>query len=93
MMTDEFLNWLKSEKIESSKFEKMIWEMKWGLYQKYFWKKHKMWLSIYPYTDKFGGRISSFWNVIHFDSNFVTNSTKDAQNRIVEKAFELIKEL
>lgn len=93
MITDEFVNWLESEKIKSSKFEKMIWEMKWGIYQKYFWINNSWWLSIYPYTDKFGGRIDKFWDECLFNSNFITNSPRDAQNRLIKQAFVMEDEI
>lgn len=33
MITENFEEWLVSQKIKKSYFEKMIWEMKWGVCQ------------------------------------------------------------
>lgn len=89
MITENFEKWLVSQKINKLDFENMIWEMKWGVYQKYFWKNEKWWLSIYPYTDKFGGKIESFWGDVHLNIHFITNNPEHAQKKLIEKAFEL----
>ena len=88
-MMDIFEEWLNLEKIKKSDFENMSWEIKWGIYQRYFWENKQWWLSIYPYSDKFGGRIDKFWGECIFNSNFITNSPEDAQNRIIKEAFKL----
>lgn len=89
MITENFEKWLVSQKINKLDFENMIWEMKWGVYQKYFWENEKWWLSIYPYTDKFGGKVESFWDNVHLNIHFITNNPEQAQKKLVEKAFKL----
>ena len=106
-MTEEFQEWYKKEypkcfwrgkkkkgvfKTERLDFDLLAWEMQWGIYQLYFWHTKKWWLSIYPYTDKFGGKIRGFWDEGQATRNFITNVPHQAQKMIVETAFELIKE-
>lgn len=64
----------------------------WGVYQLYFWETKRWWISIYPYTDKFGGKIRGFWDEGVYTCNFITNVPEQAQKQIVEAAFELYEE-
>lgn len=88
-MTKHFEEWLVVQKINIFDFKNMIWEMKWGVYQKYFWETKSWWLYIYPYTDKFGGKIESFWGDVHLNIKFITNNPEQAQNKLIEKSFKL----
>lgn len=103
-MTEEFIEWYEKEypnclwrkKSISKKididFDTLSWDMRWGIYQLYFWDSKKWWLSIYPYTDKFGGKIRGFWDEGYSTRNFITNVPHQAQEMIVEVAFEMLKE-
>ena len=97
-MTDEFQEWANNEYGElielafEGGFSDFPWSMQWGAYQLYFWETKKWWLSIYPYTDKFGGKIEGFWDEGHGNRNFITNVPEQAQKKIVEVAFEKLKE-
>ncbi|MEK6829095.1 MAG: hypothetical protein AABY15_03130 [Nanoarchaeota archaeon] len=92
-MNKKFEEWLKDIKLDSTIsniFDNFPWSMRWGIYQKYFWETKGYWLSIYPYTDKFGGRIDRFWDERIFYSNFITNNPEEAQKKLVDKAFEMV---
>jgi len=86
-MTEEFKEWIKEE-YPKGDFEELKWEMQWGIYQLYFWEKKKWWISIYPYTDKFGGKIREFWGEKIVTRNFITNNPAQAQEKLVIIAFE-----
>lgn len=106
-MTEEFKKWYneeyanclctwKANKEESDlerqiDFDGLSWEMQWGIYQLYFWDTKKWWLSIYPYTDKFGGKIEGLWDKGVATRNFITNVPFQAQEKIVNLAFEKLK--
>jgi len=107
-MTEEFKEWYKEEykhcfwrtqrgtsvlKVEKADFNELSWEMQWGIYQLYFWHTQSWWISIYPYTDKFGGNIKGLWDEGIATRNFITNVPSQAQEKIVEVAFEKLKEL
>jgi len=98
-MNKEFEDWVNSnygELVElafEDGFLGFPWSMQWGVYQKYFWETKRWWISIYPYTDKFGGKIEKFWDEGISTNNFITNVPEQAQRKIVDKAFEIIKEL
>lgn len=89
-MTVDFENWLN---IDPDKFYDLPWEYQWGTYQRYFWDLNKWVISIYPYTDKIGGRIDTFWDEGIINIGFITNNPVDAQERIVEEAFKLLETL
>ena len=106
-MTEEFKEWYKEKyphhymrskkkkgvyKTERLGFELLSWEMQWGIYQLYFWSVKKWWLSIYPYTDKFGGKIRGFWDEGHYTCDFITNVPHQAQEQLVKAAFKKLKE-
>jgi len=94
-MNEKFEEWLSKNYGELTElaFEDGLsgfpWSMQWGVYQKYFWETKSWWLSIYPYTDKFGGRIDKFWDEGQYKCNFITNVPEQAQKRLVEAAFKL----
>jgi hypothetical protein len=94
-MNKQFEEWLIGEfgfdKIEqmSPKFEAIDFSMQWGVYQLFFWKTKGWWLSIYPYSDKFGGKIEKFWSEGVFNCDFITNVPEQAQKKLIDKAFEI----
>jgi hypothetical protein len=96
-MDIKFEKWLNDESNYSSIvkdksldfFYELLWEFQWVFYQKYFWETKRWWVSIYPYTDKFGGKIESFWGDVHLNIHFITNNPEHAQKKLIEKAFEL----
>lgn len=97
-MNKQFEEWLLSEfgfdKIEqmNPQFNGIDFSMQWGLYQQFFWKKMGWWLSVYPYTDKFAGKIDKFWGETIFNCHFITNVPEFAQKKLIERAFELCSE-
>ena len=97
-MNKEFEEWVVKEYGElielsfEEGFSGFPWEMQWGIYQIYFWETKQWWLSIFPYTDKFGGRIDEFWDEGQYKCNFITNVPEQAQKRLVEKAFKKLEE-
>jgi hypothetical protein len=90
-MTKEFEDWLLNKRNISVavSINDMQWEMQWGVYQMYFWETKKWWVSIYPYTDKFGGKIEGFHGESIYKCDFITNSPNDAQKKIILEAFEI----
>ena len=97
-MTKEFKEWAEEEygEIVTLSFESGVeglpWDFQWGMYQKFFWQAKRWWLSIYPYTDKFGGRIKGFWDEGIMTRPYITNVPEQAQRRLVEDAFERMEE-
>jgi hypothetical protein len=96
-MTEEFKEWAAQEcgEIVELAFEEGItgfpWDMQWGMYQKFFWENKRWWISIYPYTDKFGGQIRGFWDEEIMTRAYITNVPEQAQRRLVEDAFKILK--
>lgn len=103
---EDFDKWLYGEKVATlankdfiskkvyttTHFYNLPLSMQWGVYQTYFWETKRWWISIYPYTDKFGGKIVGFWDEGYFNSNFITNVPEQAQTKIVDKANEIYNE-
>ena len=88
---EEFDRWFAKNLVEKElaldDFYDSSDQMKWGVYQTYFWETKRWWISVYPYTDKFGGKISGFWDEEHVNSHFITNVPEQAQSKIVSTTY------
>lgn len=99
-MTQDFEKWYlenhhnKEYKVEDvlMAWNQLAWSMQWGIYQKFFWETKRWWISIYPYTDKFGGKIRGFWDEGIMTRDYITNIPEQAQRRLVEDAFKRLNE-
>jgi len=101
-MTQEFYIWIEQQDANykagntdirpyyDHTFNDLPWDMQWGVYQKFFWETKGWWLSTYPYTDKFGGKIRGFWGEAHLTRDYITNVPEQAQRSLVEDAFKRI---
>ena len=95
-MTQEFEDWYLSKHHNKKhtkedtlmSWNQLSWSMQWGVYQSFFWQTKGWWLSIYPYTDKFGGKIRGFWDLGIMTRDYITNVPEQAQRKLVEDAFK-----
>lgn len=78
--------------LNNIEFCNINWAIQFGVYQKYFWETKHWWLTIYLYTDKFGGKIEKYPDETIYKCDFITNSPIHAQKQLVSIALKLLNE-